>query len=57
MQHVRRWRLFAGPVLFLVDELVLFGAAEGINKGTWMLWGSIVNILLTLGFMFHGKRR
>jgi hypothetical protein len=57
MQYVRRWRLFAGLVLFIADELVLFGAAEGINKGTWMLWGSALNVLLALGFVFHGGRR
>ena len=55
MRYIRRWRLFVGPALFLADEFTLAAAAEGIHKGAWIGYGSILNVLLTLGFMF-GRR-
>lgn len=50
MKNIKPWRLAAGVTLFLLSELVLFGAAEGFNKWSWIKAGTVPNLLLALGF-------
>lgn len=54
MHHVR---LTCGVVLFLASELMLFGAAEGMQKWTWIEAGTIPNALLAIGFCFKPRLR
>ena len=48
----KHWRFWTGVCLFIVTELVLFGAAEGIQKWQWIAAGTVPNLLLTLGYIF-----
>lgn len=46
-----KFRLGAGVTLLILAELLLFGAAEGPQKWQWILWGSVPDVALTIGFV------
>lgn len=50
--YFKHWRVYVGLTLLLASEFMLFGSAEGIQKWQSILWGSIPNVLLTVGFIF-----
>ena len=50
------WRLWLGLLLFIVSELVLFGASEGAQKWGWIEAGTLPNAILALGFIVRRHR-
>jgi hypothetical protein len=51
------WRLVAGITLFIATEMLLFGASEGPQKAQWILYGTIPNAALTIGFILPRQRK
>jgi hypothetical protein len=56
MGLIKRWRLWTGVGLFIVSELLLCAAAEGLEKWTSIFYASIPNVFLTIGFIVPGRR-
>ncbi len=47
----KKWRVWTGVVLFIMAELMLFGASEGPQKWQWIMAGTVPDFLLALGFI------
>jgi hypothetical protein len=55
MRFLKHWRALTGLGLFILAELMLFGAAEGPQKWQWIMAGSVPDFLLAAGFIFLGR--
>lgn len=53
---IRHWRPWLGGALFILSELILFGASEGAQKWQWIEAGTVPNALLAIGFAAHRRR-